>query len=490
MAFVNLSFNLIKKIFSNQIAFYLFSRYFTYFIQFIISITLAVKLGSYYLGIWGFIVLTINYFGQIDFGISNSLNVLLVQNKDDSKISADYIKNAMLVLSFMSLVVIAIALYNCYFGFQLVEKYEVSSHFLLICLIGILQYFNTLFMTIFRVYNKLFQVIMNQSIIVFLSCIIIFFFKKKLLVLALVSTYVVGNGLSIIVYLLSFPISIKGSAFSLNLFLNLIKKGIFLFIFNGCFYFIITSTRSLISYYYSIEEFGVFSFAFTLSNSIMLLLSAFSFVIFPKLILKLSSQNMKDVSKSIDLIMINYVTFAHLLVYLCMIFYPFISRYFSEYQGLFKMLNFISLAVLLNSHSFGHISFLIAQNREKTAAFISLIALLINLLSAVLLIKFFLLPVEFVIVASGLSYLIFSFLSTYFSNLILKKKTDLFTIMTDSFPIRLFLPFILGMIVSYFDLEFWIVAVIVIFILLNISILKKISQTFKLLLNTPQIINL
>ena len=62
--------------------------------------------------------------------------------------------------------------------------------------------------------------------------------------------------------------------------------------------------------------------------------------------------------------------------------------------------------------------------------------------------------------------------------------------MTDSFPIRLFLPFILGMIVSYFDLEFWIIAVIVIFILLNISILKKISQTFKLLLNTPQIINL
>lgn len=490
MAVIKLSFNLIKKLFTNQIVFYLFSRYFTYFIQFIISITLAVKLDPYYLGIWGFIILITNYFGQIDFGISNSLNVLLVQNKDNSKISANYIKNAMLVLTFMSLVVVAIALYNCYFGFQLIEKYKINSYFLLICFIGILQYFNTLFMTIFRVYNKLLQVIFNQSIIVFLSVIIIFFFEKKLLVLALVLTYVVGNFLSIIGYLFSFPISLKGSRFSFNLLSNLIKKGIYLFIFNGCFYFIITSTKSLISYYYSIEEFGVFSFAYTISNSIMLLLSAFSFIIFPKLILKLSAKNINDILKSIDLIMINYVTFAHILVYFCMIFYHFIPRYFSEYQDLFKMLNFISLAVLINSNSFGHISFLIAQNREKTAAFISLISLLLNLLLGYVMIKFFLLPIHFIILSSGLSYLLFSFMSTYFSNLILKKKTDIFSIAIDSFPVRLLIPFTLAIIVSYFDLEYWIIAVFVIFIFLNLNFIKKIIQTIKLLIKAPQIINL
>jgi O-antigen/teichoic acid export membrane protein len=478
------------KLFSNPILFYLGSRYFTYFIQFVISIILATKLGPYYLGVWGFIVLIINYFGQIDFGISNSLNVLLVQNIEEPKISASYIKNAILVLAHLCIFIVAIALYNNYFGIQLVEKYNLSSHFLSICLIGILQYFNTLFMTIFRVYNKIYQVIFNQSIIVFLSLAIIFFFDRQVLITALIFTYFAGNVLSILVYLKSFPVNIKKSAFSIKSSQKLVKKGFFLFIFNGCFYFLITSTRSLISYYYTIEEFGVFSFAFTLSNSIMLLLSAFSFIIFPKLILKLSSKNMNDASKSIDMVMINYTTFAHVLVYICMFFYPFISRYFLEYDGLIMMLNFISLSVLISSHSFGHISFLIAQNEEKTAALISFVSLIINILFGLILIKFFSLPVQFVIFSTGLSYFVFCLLSTYFANLILKKNTDLYSLLKDSVPIRLSVPFILGLLVSYFNLGFWIFFVLLIFILFNWSILKTIVSSIRLLIKTPNIINL
>ena len=105
MPFFKFLFKLIKPLLSNQIIFYLFSRYFTYFIQFIISIVLAVKLGAYYLGIWSFIVLIINYFGQIDFGIANSLNVFLIQNRDDSRISSIFIFNALLLLTFFSFLI-------------------------------------------------------------------------------------------------------------------------------------------------------------------------------------------------------------------------------------------------------------------------------------------------------------------------------------------------------------------------------------------------
>ena len=490
MPFFKFLFKLIKPLLSNQIIFYLFSRYFTYFIQFIISIVLAVKLGAYYLGIWSFIVLIINYFGQIDFGIANSLNVFLIQNRDDSRISSIYIFNALLVLTFLSFLIVIIALYNFYFGFKLIEKFNVSSYFTFICLIGILQYFNTLFMTIFRVYNKLVEVIIHQSVVVILSLLIIFFFDKEDLILALVFAYLLGGIVSVIVYLASFPLRIKSAKISLNITMDILKKGMYLFVFNGCFYFIITSTRSLVSKYYTIEEFGVFSFAYTLSNSIMLLLSAFSFIMFPKLIQKLSSNCKDEALRSINMIMTNYVIFAHFMVYSFMIFFPFVSSYFSEYSGILGVLNFISLAVLLNTHSFGHVSFLIAQNREKTAALISLVALVINILIGVILIKLMLVPVKYVIVASGFSYIIFSFLSTYFSNLLLKGKTNFYAVFTDSFPLRIFLPFTAGVVVSYFDLGFWIIAVFIMFVYLNMRSLKEITHNFKLLWHSPQIINL
>src|SRR5690554_3896994 len=77
--------NKLKRIVSNKIIGYLFTRYLTYFIQFISAIIIAVKLGPYLLGIWGFILLLLNYFRIIDFGISNATNILIVQNKEDNK---------------------------------------------------------------------------------------------------------------------------------------------------------------------------------------------------------------------------------------------------------------------------------------------------------------------------------------------------------------------------------------------------------------------
>ena len=75
----------IKAIFTNKIIIYLLSRYGTYGLQFLVSLSIAAKLGPYYLGIYGFINLIVSYFGQINFGIPHSLNVLLVHHKSDNK---------------------------------------------------------------------------------------------------------------------------------------------------------------------------------------------------------------------------------------------------------------------------------------------------------------------------------------------------------------------------------------------------------------------
>ncbi len=480
----------IKFIFSNQILFYLVTRYLTYFLQFLVSIILAAKLGPYYSGVWGFVILLITYFGQIDFGISNSLNVLLVQNKDDFISSANYVRNAIYLNILISSIVLLFALYNYLFGIRIIQKYVDNPYFLMICLIAILQYFNTVFMTIFRVYNKLNQIIINQSIITLLTLLVIFYIEQKYLIFALILIYLVGNAISLAVYLFSFPIRLKHSSFSLKVIYNLVKKGLYLFIFNGSFYLIITSTRSLVSNYYSVEEFGVFSFAFTLSNSIMLFLGAFSFLIFPKLISKLSSNDIYLLRNTIDLINTHYTTFAHLLIYTCMIFFPIISWYFSEYSNILLALNVISLALLLTTNSFGNITLLIAQNRERTAAMISLFSLILNLVFGILIIKYFHLAVEYVIIASGLSFLVFSYLSCYFANLILNKNTRTYNIISDFFPLRLLAPFILTLFITLSNRSFLIITVLLFFLLINRSVLRKIIQTITLVFSKSNSINL
>ena len=95
-----------KKIVTNKVVLYLVTRYMTYAVQFITSIWVAVKLGPFYLGIWGVILLLINYFKLINFGISNSLTVLLVQHKENKKQVDDYVKTALGLLSVLGFCII------------------------------------------------------------------------------------------------------------------------------------------------------------------------------------------------------------------------------------------------------------------------------------------------------------------------------------------------------------------------------------------------
>ena len=72
-----------KKIVTNKVVLYLVTRYMTYAVQFITSIWVAVKLGPFYLGIWGmllFVLIQIGIFLRVKLRIVYlfSMFVLLV----------------------------------------------------------------------------------------------------------------------------------------------------------------------------------------------------------------------------------------------------------------------------------------------------------------------------------------------------------------------------------------------------------------------------
>lgn len=108
------------------------------------------------MGIWGFVLLIINYFSQIHFGVGNSLNVLLVQHKEEKQVCDSYIVNSMTITAGMSILVMLLYLYYEIFGVAAFERYNIDPYVIWIALIAILQYFNMLFSNIFRIRNMIY----------------------------------------------------------------------------------------------------------------------------------------------------------------------------------------------------------------------------------------------------------------------------------------------------------------------------------------------
>lgn len=126
-----------KRFISNKIAIYLLTRYIVYFITFITSMIMANRLGPYYMGIWGSIVLILRYYQIFDFGISNSMTVLLVQNKKNSDKCDDLEMSAMVLMVGISLFVVGIGVYYKFVGIPFLEKFELGNRFYFVCLIAI-----------------------------------------------------------------------------------------------------------------------------------------------------------------------------------------------------------------------------------------------------------------------------------------------------------------------------------------------------------------
>jgi hypothetical protein len=71
-----------SKILKNKVTGYIASRYLTYAIQCINSLFIAVYLEPYYLGIWGFVTLILQYMNQLNLGISHSVNAIISIHKE------------------------------------------------------------------------------------------------------------------------------------------------------------------------------------------------------------------------------------------------------------------------------------------------------------------------------------------------------------------------------------------------------------------------
>lgn len=481
---------ILKHSLKNKVLHYIFSRYFTYLVQFINSLFIAVYLGPYYLGIWGFITLIIQYLNHINFGIAHSVNAIISINKNKDWYVQKVIGTSLTMLIGLSLFVVMFFIVNGIFNFDIGSKYNFSTYAPAVALIGILGYFNSLLSSVFRVYGRVTEIAINQSAFPFLMLLVILIFKGESLIWALVGANLSAFFLSLCLYLIKSPVKLKPLYIS-RLIKKIQVKGWYLFIYNTSFYFIVISTRSFVSAFYSVEEFGYFTFAFALANVMLLLLQSFSFLIFPKLLNRLAAATNDKVDELLRIVRDAYITTSHLLIHIAILFFPLFMLFFPEYTQSVNAFKFIALTVVLYTNSFGYTGLLIARNYERKLSYLSIIALIVNVFVAYILTAIFYVPFEYVVIATMVTYFIYPFFIAYFGKKILGFDVTIFSIIQEVFTVRLFAPYLisLGLVVFSAPSMLFIVPLLL-FIFINLKQMIKVIKISKSFLSNPDFINI
>jgi O-antigen/teichoic acid export membrane protein len=481
---------ILRKITKNKIIYYILSRYATYAIQFINSLIIAVYLGPYYLGIWGFITLILQYLNQINLGIAYSVNAIVAIHKNKEWYVQKVIGVSFTMLTGLSILVILFFSVSLLFGFNIGDKYEFSKYAPIVVITGILGYFNVLLSNIYRIYGRLFEIAFNQTIFPVLMLVVILFFKGQNLLLALVITNCLAFLLSFVFYLIKSPVKIR-LLFIKRLFKKIQVKGWYLFVYNTSFYLIMISTRSFISGYYSINEFGYFTFAFTLAHVVLLLLESFSFIIYPKMLNRLSSGTTEIIDSLLEKIRSSYITTSHLLIHIVIVFSPLFFWLFPQYEQSKHAFRLISLTLVLYTNSFGYSGLLIAKGKEKVLGYIALGALFVNVIMMYILTSILDIPFTYVILGTMFTYFFLVFAVGYFGRKILCLSCNIFTILKNIFPIQLFIPYILSLCLVLFQMsDIYFAITLILFLICNYKIIISLKKVCIDTIFNPRLIDI
>lgn len=464
------------------------TRYATYALSFIVTMYIASKMGPYYYGMWGYLLLILNYFNVINLGIPQALQVLLIQKKESYIDSCNYEKSGIYLTGILSLGCVLTAIYYYCGGLETAHRYDLDFLFYIICFCGVLNYFNLLYGKIYRTRNYVFELAFQQTSVVLFMFVAMFLAKDKYLLYSLVGCYLISYFLTFLLYSFKGGINYNGN-FIGKYAKNIINKGLYLFLYNSGFYLIVISTKTMISVEFSIEQFGLFSFAYLLGHAVYQLLEAFSFLITTKLLDKYNSKDVAVILSTIKLIRINFVALFHGIMYLAMIFFPFLLYLLPKYESTLQLIYLCCMTMLLYTNSFGYSTFLMARNKEKILAFIAVSSLVLNIILGLILIKVFNIGYEYVILATMFTYLYYAILCVYFGRRELNITSNYFDILIDCFPFKLLLPFLSAILIIILNIKFLIVIPLILYLSLNINTIKDIIKSFKKILFNPNIID-
>lgn len=431
----------------------------------------------------------LSYLSQLNFGISHSVNVIISVEKENEEYVKKVIGNGLTMIIFLSIIIFLFFIFSYTGGLTIGEKYNFSTYLIPVMFIAIFTHLNSLLSNIFRVFGKIFSIALNQSLFPILMTFMILFYKEHNLLWALVIANFVSVVISFILYLNRVPIKFK-LLFDFNLIKYIQKRGWHLFIYNSSFALIIITTKSFISSSYSVEEFGYFTFSFSLVNAILLFLDTLSYLISPKMINRFANGNNNHIHNILSSVRTAYISTSHFLIHFSIMLFPLILQLFPAFEQAGDVLKVIALTVILYTNSFGYQTVLLARGKEKLSGTLAFMALILNIILVPLFIS---LNVQFsyVIIATMIVYFIFVFASGIAGRKELKLSISFRNIIKDIFPIRMFVPFAISLILILFSApNIFFIIPFVIYTLFNFKDLLEIKVLIVKLIKNPNFINI
>ncbi len=478
------------KIFSNKPILYVISRYATYIIQFINSLLIAIYLGPVYLGIWGFINLVIGYINQFNFGIPNSVNVIISVKKQEEVYIQKIIANGTSIIIGLSFFISLFFLISKITHWDIGNKYHINDYIVPLCIIAILTHLNSYFSMIFRVYGKIFAIAINQSLFPLMLLFVIPFFRGESLLWVMLVINCISVIVSFILFFFQRPFPIR-PCFDWKTVKYILHRGWHLFVYNASFYLILLTTRTFISGNYSIKEFGYFTFSYSLANAILLFLDSISFLVFPKMLNRFALSDNSHNQEILESMRTAYISLSHLMIHFVIMVFPLFIYFFPDYQQAPTSFRIIALTVVLYTNSFGYPEMLMAKGYEKHISLMAFGALILNIVLSAFFVHGSNVSFEFVIIATLITYLVYVFALTIYGRKLIGIKFSLSETTKDAFPLRKMIPFSISFLLSILFLpDIYFLIPFILYVCLNFRDLTKIEQITKKVIKNPNFINI
>jgi len=478
----------LAKIYNSPIAQYIGTRYVTYGIQFVNSILIAKYLGIYYFGIYSFLQLVKQYMLYTGMAPSYALNTVLSTRKNETDFANKLWRNSLLLSTVLIGSTFAIGVLSVQFYPQLFDKYQFSNYSFYIFLIFALNNFNHLFVNLYRTYGLLKKINFFELIIPLFQLCVLFFAKEQDLLCYLLIGTIIANLISLLFFLYKSPLEIRVS-FNKDIFNELLSRGFHLLLYNVSFSLILISSRTLVSMYYSTEELGYYTFAVNLSNAVFMIVGAFGFVMYPKLLNKIYTNNHREVKSLLDQIRSIYITGCYLLTYVGFFSVIFLEYILPDYTMAMPAFKILLLTQLILNNNFGYSILLVAKKQERLMTIQALFG--IFLIVAISLIFIFIgLPFTLMSIAVSAGFTFYCVSITKRALKEIDEKNDLKTVLLEIFPSYYLFPLlILASSIVFNDNILTPILSLLIFILMNKNRIADVRKKIYSLISNKESLN-
>lgn len=362
----------------NSVFLFIGSRYLGYIMLIIRSLLIAKFLGPHLFGVYGFLLLVLMYLSFLSFGFQYAIIVKLSTEQADDTEKKD--KTISVALTYTFIIAFALTFSGIILSiidFDLFSKYSFGKYVVAIGAIAGLNHCWEIYKNIYRVFNKLGRIALSELINVFLLLSVVFIFKGDALIYSTLIVMILSGLINIFLFTINAPFKFKIS-FDLIYMKEFLKIGMPLLIVAISSYLITLAPRTIVSIFYNVETMGYYSFANSITNSVMLGLNTIAWVFFPAALSKTHGGiTNEEATKSLSIINNLYGTSVLIAIFSAMLLLPLLYFYLPSYEPSKNTLYILMLAQAVLAVSFGSNSLTIARKKQLEIAIISIVSFIL-----------------------------------------------------------------------------------------------------------------